>query len=140
MLWRYNLNLKSKEKLFEELGLEFLQHKWWFKKLCSFYKILKEQSLKCLFDKLTRPSYPISNASNIHHFKVKHSFFKKRFFRQSSLNGIYWTKFHKGNKLKYKFYKNKSCNTCMCSKKLACYFDNNALKFFFTKKLGRRFK
>ena len=132
MLWRYNLNLKSKEKLFEELGLEFLQHKWWFKKLCSFYKILKEQSLKCLFNKLTRP-YPIRNASNIHNFKGKQSFLKKDFIRQSSLNGINWSKFYKGNKLKCKFYKSKSSSTCMCSKKLACYFDNNAFKFFYIK-------
>ena len=133
MLWRYNLNLKSKEKLFQELGLEFLQRKWWTKRLCSFYKILKEQSLKCLFNKFTRP-YPIRNASNVHHFKVKHCFFKKKkIFRQSSLNGINWTKFYKGNKLKYKFYKSKSSNTCMCSKKLACYFDNNAFKFFYIK-------
>ena len=78
LLWRYRLNLKSKEKLFEKLGLEFMQHKWRYKKLRPFYNILKEQPLKYLFNKLTRP-YPTRNASNIHHFKVKHSFFKKKF-------------------------------------------------------------
>ena len=90
---------------------------------------MKEQSLKHLSNKLTRP-YPTRNAKNIHNFKVKHSFFKF-FFRQSSLNGINWTKFYKSNNLKSKFYKNKSSNPCMCSKKLACYFDNDAFKFFF---------
>ena len=30
----------SKEKLFEDLGLESLQHRRWYRKLCCFYKIL----------------------------------------------------------------------------------------------------
>ena len=90
---------------------------------------MKGQSLKYLFNKLTRPD-PTRNANNINHFKLKHSFYKKKFFCQSSLNGINWTKFYKSNKLKSRFYKSKSSNTCMRSKKLACYFDNNALKFF----------
>ena len=72
----------SKEKLFEELGLESLQHRRWYRKLCCFYKILKDQSPKYLFNiipKLNRP-YPTRNANNIPHFKVKHSFFKNIFF------------------------------------------------------------
>ena len=71
-----------KEKLFEELGLESLQHSRWYRKLCCFYKILKDQSPKYLFNiipKLNRP-YPTRNANNIPHFKVKHSFFKNTFF------------------------------------------------------------
>ena len=72
----------SKEKLFEELGLESLQHRRWYRKLCCFYKILKDQSPKYLFNiipKLNRP-YSTRNANNIPHFKVKHSFFKNTFF------------------------------------------------------------
>ena len=72
----------SKDKLFEELGLESLQHRWWYRKLCYFYKILKDQSPKHFFNiisKLTRP-YSTRNANNIPHFKVKHSFFKNTFF------------------------------------------------------------
>ena len=34
----------SREKLFEELGLKSLQHRWWYRKLCCSYKILKNQS------------------------------------------------------------------------------------------------
>ena len=47
----------SKEKL-EELGLESLKHRRWYKKLYCFYTILKDQSPKHLFNiipKLTRP-------------------------------------------------------------------------------------
>ena len=72
----------SKEKLFEELGLESLQHRQWYRKLCCFYKILKDQSPKYIFNitpKLTRP-YSTRNANNIPHFKVKHSYLKNTFF------------------------------------------------------------
>ena len=34
----------SKEKLFEELRLESLQHRRWYRKLYRFYEILKDQS------------------------------------------------------------------------------------------------
>ena len=81
-LWKDRKRRTSKEKLFEELGLESLQHRWWYRKLCCFYKILKDQSPKYLFNiipKLNRP-YPTRNANNIPHFKVKHSFFKNIFF------------------------------------------------------------
>ena len=72
----------SKEKIFEELGLQSLQHRWWYRQLCCFYKILKEQSPKYIFNiipKLTRP-YSTRNTNNIPHFKVKYSFLKNTFF------------------------------------------------------------
>ena len=72
----------SKEKLFEELDLESLQHRRWYRKLCCFYKVLKDQSPKYLFNiipKLTRP-YSTRNTNNTPHFKTKHSFFKYTFF------------------------------------------------------------
>ena len=34
----------SSEKHYQELGLESLQNRRWFRKLCQFYKILKSQS------------------------------------------------------------------------------------------------
>ena len=72
----------SQEKRFEELGFESLQHKRWYRKLCCFYKILKDQSPKHLFNiipKLSKP-YSTRNANNIPHFEVKHSFFKNTFY------------------------------------------------------------
>ena len=38
----------STRKLYLELGLESLQNRPWFRKLCAFYKIVKEQSSKYL--------------------------------------------------------------------------------------------
>ena len=70
----------SKEKLFEELGLESLQHRWWHRKLCYFYKILKDQSPKYVFNIIPKLRNATRNANNIPHFKVKHSFFKNIFF------------------------------------------------------------
>ena len=40
----------SKEKLFEELGLQSLQHRRWYRNLCCFYKILKEHYRKYIFN------------------------------------------------------------------------------------------
>ena len=39
----------SKEKLYQELGLESLQLRRWYKKLGMFYKICKSESLQYLF-------------------------------------------------------------------------------------------
>ena len=72
----------SKEKIFEELGLESLQHRRWYRKLCCFYKILKDQSPKYLFNiipMLNRP-YSTRNANSIPRFKVKQNFFRNTFF------------------------------------------------------------
>ena len=40
----------SSEKLYQELGLESLKSRRWFRKLCNFYKILNEKFLSYLFD------------------------------------------------------------------------------------------
>ena len=42
----------SREKLYQELGLESLQQRRWFRQLCCFSKITKNQSTKYLFDKI----------------------------------------------------------------------------------------
>ena len=39
----------SKEKVYQELGLEYLESRRWFRKLCFFLKILKNKSLDYLF-------------------------------------------------------------------------------------------
>ena len=40
----------SKEKIYQELGLESLQLRRWYKKLCLFYKILKNKSTAYLLN------------------------------------------------------------------------------------------
>ena len=73
----------SKEKLYDELGLEPLQLRHWFRKLCYFHKFYKHESPQYLFKLLLlRQSpypYTIRNTENIPLFKTKHNFFKKYF-------------------------------------------------------------
>ena len=73
---------KSKEKIYHELGLESLEKRRWYRKLCCFYKIFRSQSPQYLFNIIptfVRP-YNTRNADNIPQFKVKHNFFKNSFF------------------------------------------------------------
>ena len=72
----------SKEKLYHELGLETLEKRRWYRKLCCFFKIFRNQSPEYLFNIIptsVRP-YNTRNANNIPQFKVKHNFFQNSFF------------------------------------------------------------
>ena len=72
----------STEKIYQELGLESLKSRRWFRKLCHFYKIFNDKSPSYLFNLIpnfnrvqnTRLSY------NIPTIKVKHDYFKNSFF------------------------------------------------------------
>ena len=72
----------SKEKFYQELGLETLEKRRWYRKLCCFFAIFRNQSPKYLFNIIptsVRP-YNTRNANNIPQFKVKHNFFQNSFF------------------------------------------------------------
>ena len=84
----------SREKLYQELGLESLKQRRWFRKLCYFFKITKNQSPKYLLDKITttRTEYRTrNNIDNILRFNVKHTFFKNSFFPSTVIewNNLY---------------------------------------------------
>ena len=72
----------SREKLYQELGFESLQQRRWYRKLCCFYKIFKNESPRYLFNIIpTRnPFYITRNHTNISLFKTNHIFFKNSFF------------------------------------------------------------
>ena len=69
-------------KNIQELGLESLKSRRWFRKLCHFYTIFNEKSPSYLFNLIPnfnrvhniRPSY------NIPPMKVRHDYFKNSFF------------------------------------------------------------
>ena len=44
----------SKEKLYQELGLESIQLRRWYRKLCFFYKISKNKSQAYLFNLISK--------------------------------------------------------------------------------------
>ena len=69
------------EKLYQELEIEHLCSRCWFRKLCLFYKILKNKSLLCLFNLTPSSSrmHTTRNSNNITPFN-RHNFFKTSFF------------------------------------------------------------
>ena len=75
----------SKENLYQELGLESLQLRRWYRKLGMFYKISKSKSPQYLFKLIPekRPSYVTRNADNIPRFNIKHNFYENSFFPSS---------------------------------------------------------
>ena len=72
----------SKEKLYQELGFESLQHRCWFCKLCTFYRIYKNQSRSYLYNLIPlQTSLCITRSSNnIPCFHFKHNSFRNSFF------------------------------------------------------------
>ena len=71
----------STEKLYQELGIEHLRSRRWFRKLCLFYKIIKSKSPPYLFNLIPSSSrlHTTRNLDNITTFNVRQSVFKKIF-------------------------------------------------------------
>ena len=72
----------SKEKLYQELGLESLQLRRWYRKLGMLYKMYKNKSPQYLFKLIPEKThaYATRNVDNIPCLKIRHSFFKNSFF------------------------------------------------------------
>ena len=72
----------SREKLYQELGLESLQLRRWYRKLCCFYKIYNKQAPGYLTKLIpTRDeAYQTKHVANIPSLSFKHNFFKNTFF------------------------------------------------------------
>ena len=71
----------SREKLYQELGLESLQPQRWYKKLCCFYKIYNKQTSGYLTELI-----PTRNeAYQTRHFAKNTFFFKNTFFSSTIL-------------------------------------------------------
>ena len=72
----------SREKIYQELGLESLQQRRWYRKLCLFFKIYKNQCPKYLFDIIPQSNCQCRtrNSQDIPHINVKHQLFKNSYF------------------------------------------------------------
>ena len=70
-------------KLYKKLGLEPLQQRRWYRKLCYFFKLIKTKSLKYLFNNIptVRSTYRTRNIDSIPQFNVRHTFFRNSYFR-----------------------------------------------------------
>ena len=81
----------STEKFNQELGLETLQQRRWYRKLCTFYKIVKGKSSEYLYNiipSLTN-TYRTRHSHNIPQFNVKQNSIKNSFFPSTILE---WNK------------------------------------------------
>ena len=69
----------SRVKIYQELGLESLQSRRWYRKLAMFYKIYKNKSPFNLFKLIPEKtiSYATRNVDGIPLIKIKHNFFKR---------------------------------------------------------------
>ena len=70
------------EKLYQELGFESLEQRFWYRKLCCLFKVKNKQSPRYLFRLVPSPntSYFSRNSENIPQLRTKHDFFKNSFF------------------------------------------------------------
>ena len=88
----------SKEKLYHELGLESFETRRWYRKMCCFYKIFRNQSPEYLFNVIPTSvrTHNTRNANNIPQFKVKHKFFQNSFFPSLVIE---WTKLDQNTRI-----------------------------------------
>ena len=97
----------SREKLYQELGLESLQLRRWYRKLCCFHKIYNKQAPGYLSELIpTRNEvYQIRHLANIPSLIFKHNYFKNTFFPSTILE---WNKLDPSlrNSTSYNVFKN----------------------------------
>ena len=72
----------SREKLYQELGLESFEQRRWYRKLCYFFKLIKNQSHKHIFNNIAtvRSTYRTRNIDIIPRFNVRHTFSRISYF------------------------------------------------------------
>ena len=81
----------AKEKLYQELGLETMKERRWFRRLCCFYKVLNNQAPAYLYSLLPQP--------NMHYNTRNYSKIKQIFCSTETFNNFFlpqtfreWTK------------------------------------------------
>ena len=72
----------SKEKLYNELDLEYLKDRRWMRRLCLFHKIYNLKSPKYLYNLIPSVNrfYDTINNTNVPSFKCRTEYFKNSFF------------------------------------------------------------
>ena len=77
--------------MYQELGLQSLQLRRWYKKLCCFHKIYNKQAPGYLTKLIPRrnEAYQTRHLANIPSLSFKHNFFKNTFFPSTILE---WNK------------------------------------------------
>ena len=86
----------SKGKLYQELGLESLPLRRWYRNLCYLFKDFKNQSQSYLFNVIPKSNCNCQtrNCESIPKFKFSQNFFKNFFFSSAISE---WSKLDKNN-------------------------------------------
>ena len=81
----------SREKIYQELGLESLQLRLWYRQLCLFYRFFKNEHPKYLFHLIPVRCTPYATRTegNIPLIKTKHNFLENSFFPSTIIEWIY---------------------------------------------------
>ena len=97
----------SREKLYQELGLESLQLRRWLGKLCCFSKIYNKQAPGYLTELMTtrNEEHQTRHVANVPSLSFKYNFFKNIFFPSTILE---WNKLDPSlqNSTNYNVFKN----------------------------------
>ena len=80
----------SREKFYQELGLESLKSRRWYRKLCLFIKLKKNKYPSYFFDIIPKvlSTRTTRNHNSIPLFNVKHEYSETLFFHPLLLSGI----------------------------------------------------
>ena len=72
----------SSVKRYQKLGLKSLQQRRWYRKLCTFFKIIKEKSPDYVLNIIPKnnSNHRTRNSYNIPQLNIKHNFFKNSIF------------------------------------------------------------
>ena len=70
----------SREKLYQELGLEYLHGRRWMRHLCLFYKVLLNKVLKYIYELIPPFRNSFRNPNSITSFTCRTGYFKNSFF------------------------------------------------------------
>ena len=72
----------SKQKLYNELGLEYLKDRWWIQRLYFFHKIYNLKSTRYLYNLIPSVNrfYDTKNNTNVTSFNCRTEYFKNSFF------------------------------------------------------------
>ena len=82
LVWPLKVPSKAHLKLNNELGLESLEFRWWFRKLCLFYKIKKTGLPEYLFNMIPKSNHQYNTRSteDVATFYCRTDVFKYSYF------------------------------------------------------------
>ena len=72
------------QKLYQELGLEYLHHSRWMRRLCLFYKVLSNKVLNCVYELIPPIRHSFRNPPNLFTaFPCRTTYSKNTFYHVS---------------------------------------------------------